>query len=409
MKKRVMILGASRYYARSILAAKELGFAVVSTDRNPQADGFKYADYYEAADITDIDRCIEVARKYSIDGVVAVNDFGVRTAAAIAEGLGLPGISRAVAEYATSKAWMRRKWQAANVPSAQFRVVATVGEAHRAVRELNVWPLILKPADSRGGGSRGVSKIERLEELERAFDFAQSFYEDKSVVIEEFLDGTEHSVETITYDGETHVLAVSDKVKTPPPYRVDKSVIYPTIHIGAELERIYNLSINAVRALGIDFGAAHLEMCTTSDGPRMFELGARCGGGGTPDPIVPFLTGIHMFKEVVKMAVGEKPGRLTPMYMKGCVYRFLTPSPGTVRQIHGLDEIREWDNILDCDVLIEEGDEIHTVRAGGDRAGFIIAGGQTRDAAIRAADEAESRISFEYQPAAALQPVLSVG
>lgn len=391
-----MILGASRYYARSILAAREMGCEVLAIDKNPHAEGFRYADFHEAVDITDIEGSIRTARDYAIDAVVAVNDFGVRTAAAIARQLRLTGISPEVAEYATSKAWMRRKWEERGVPSARFRVISTLEEAEAAVEELNVWPLVLKPADSRGGGSRGVSKIDSRQELRRALQFAQSFYEDKSVVIEEFIEGIEHSIETITYEGETYVLAVSDKVKTPPPFRVDKSVIYPTVLTGERLERIEEVARAAVRALNIEVGAAHIEMCTTESGPRLFELGARCGGGGTPDPIVPFLTGIEMFKEVVRIALGERPHRLTPLYTKGCVYRFITPPPGTISRIGGLEEVKAWKNILDCELMVTVGDQVREVEKGSDRAGFIIAGGETRQEAIELADTAESHIRFDY-------------
>lgn len=396
MKKRVMILGASRYGVRSILAAQEIGCEVLVTDRNAEAFGFRYADYCEAVDIANIEGSIEAAKKYSVDGIVALNDFGVKTAAAVADALGLVFISPAVAEYATSKAWMRRKWEEAGVPSARFRVVRTFEEAERAVYELNIWPLILKPADSRGGGSRGVSRIDNKDQLERAMHFAQSFYEDKTVLIEEFLDGVEHSVETITYEGETYVLAVSDKVKTSPPFRVDKSVTYPTIIQGSRLQEIHDVAKAAVRAMGITVGAAHIEMCTTEDGPKLFELGARCGGGHTPDPIIPFATGIEMFKETVRIAIGERPTRLTPLYTRGCVYRFLTPEQGVVTRVQGLEEVRGWKNILDCDVLVEEGDAVRPIETGGDRAGFIIAGGETRQEAIALADKAEKFICFEY-------------
>ena len=396
MPKKIMILGASRYYIRSILAAKTLGYKVIVTDRNPAAEGFQQADHSQAVDITDIEGSLAVAKKYRIDGIIPVNDFGVRTAAAIAETLGLPGISSLVAEYATNKALMRAQWAKTNVPSAAFRVVKTLDEATTAVEALDSWPLVLKPADSRGGASRGVSIINDKTELPAALEFAQSFYKDKSVVIEEFLDGVEHSLETITYEGETYILAVSDKVKTPLPYRVDKSVIYPTIFKGVQLQQICEVARSAIQALGIEVGAVHVEMCSTEDGPRLFEVGARCGGGGTPDPIVPFVTGVEMFKEAARIAVGEKPHRLQPYYTRGCVYRFITPQPGRVKKTRNLEAVKGWKNILDCEVLVGEGDQVRSVQAGGDRAGFVIAGGETRAEAIALADKAENHIHFEY-------------
>ncbi len=391
-----MILGASRYYVRSILAARELGCEVIAIDRNPDSAGFHYADHYEVVDIVDLKRAIGVAKKYDIDGVIAVNDFGVMTAATIAEEMGLVGISTQSAEYTTNKAWMRKKWDEAGISPIKFRIVHSLDEAYGAVEELNVWPLILKPVDSRGGGSRGVSRIDNQDQLKKGIEFAQSFYDNKAVMIEEFVEGVEHSIETITYEGETHVLAVSDKMKTPAPYRVDKSVIYPTKVTGIALQRIDEVVKAAIQALKIDVGAAHVELCTTNEGPRLFELGARCGGGGTPDPIVPFLTGIEMFKEVVRIAIGEKPQNLTSHFMKGCVYRFLTPKPGIVKKITGVEEVKTWKNILDCEVLVHEGEEVLPVRIGGDRAGFIIAGGEKREEAIALADKAETYIHFEY-------------
>ena len=395
--KKIMILGASRYYIRSIIAAKEMGCQVFVTDRNPTAEGFRYADFYEAVDITDIQGSIKAAQKYGIDGVVAVNDFGVPTAAAIAANLDLPGIGPEVAKYATSKAWMRKIWETADVPSVKYEVIDSLDKAYGAVEKIGTWPLIVKPADSRGGASRGVSKVESMQQIKNAIEFAQSFYETDEVVIEEFLEGTEHSMETLTCDGVTYVLAVSDKEKTPPPYRVDKSVIYPTIYEGTDLQRIHDTAKKAVKALGINRGAAHVEICSTRNGPRLIEVGARCGGGGTPDPIIPWLTGIEMFKEVVRMALGMRPHRLEPRFMKGCVYRFLMPRPGKIRKISGTEEVKGMREILDYEVLLQVGDEMQAVRTGGDRAGFIIASGENREEALHFADKAEERICFEYE------------
>jgi biotin carboxylase len=404
MKKPVvLILGASRYYVRSIQAAREAGCTAVVTDRDPNAAGFAYADHAETVDITDIPGTLAVAHRYRIDGIVAVSDFGVPTAAAVASELHLPGIPPIVAADATNKARMRAVWERAGVPSVRYRAVRTPHEAHRALRELETLPVIVKPADSRGGGSRGVTRVDRAEELEAAVALAQSFYEDPTVVIEEYVEGLEHSVETITYRGTTHILAVSDKVKTEPPYHVDLSVIYPTALAGNVLAGLHSAVRSAVRALGIEIGAAHVELATTPAGPRLFEVGARCGGGGTPDPIVPYVTGIEMFKEVVRIAIGREPGNLAPLHQRGCVYRFLAPAPGRLREVRGLDTIRTWPGVLDADLLVRSGDEIGPVRRGSDRAGFIIAGAPTRAEALALADRTERAVQFIMEPAGALR------
>jgi biotin carboxylase len=396
MKRRVLLLGGSRYTLRSIAAARELGCDVVVIDRNPDAEGFRHADFHEVVDIADARGAVDVARKYEVAAVIPLSDFGVRSAAAVAEALGLTGLRPDEAEQMTRKSCMRRQWDLRGVPSVRWRLVASAGEALRAADELATWPLIVKPDDSRGGGSRGVTVVESRVELCAAVETALACYAGGGVVIEEFVRGIEHSVETFTFGGETRVLAVSDKVKSPLPYRVDLSVVYPTRVDGERLDAIAAACRAAVCAMGIRSGPAHVELCTTDAGPRLFELGARCGGGATPDPIVPYVTGIEQLKETVRVALGEAPESLAARWSRGCVYRFLSPAAGRVAAVRGVDEVRQWPNVLDCAVTVERGDEIRPLRAVTDRAGFLIAGGQTREDAIALADRAEQQIRFEY-------------
>ena len=394
--KTVMILGASRYYARSIHKARAIGYRVIAVDRDPAAEGFAAADAHAVVDITDRDRVLAVARQQGIDGVVPLNDFGVETAAHVAHHLGLIGITPETAARATRKTSMRAAWQAAGLPQPHWRAARTMAEAMTAAAELDYWPLIVKPADSHGGASRGVSVAHSPQQFPAAVEFAMTAYADPEMVIEQWIEAIEHSVETVTCHGKTYVLAISDKVKTPLPYRVDKSVDYPTQLKPAAREALESLVKAAVGALGIQVGAAHVEACTTGDGPRLFELGARCGGGGTPDPIVPFVTGIDMLSDVVRLHAGDAPLNLTPVIARGCCYRFLTPPPGLLDSVHGVETVAAWPGVLDCAVTVAPGQAIRPVRVGGDRAGFVITGGETRADAERLADAAEREIRFGY-------------
>jgi len=402
-QRSVLVLGAAQHQVFTINAIKGVGCRVVAIDRNPDAPGKAAADVFAPVDITDVEGAIGIAREHRVHGVVPLSDYGVQTAAEVAAALGLPGNSPEVARNATSKARMRRLWEKAGVPSTRFRVVRDLDGAIAATHELGTWPLIFKPADSRGGGSRGISRVDDASQIRAALEFAQSFYADKDVVIEEFLDGIEHSLELVVEPGGKHtVLAISDKEKTPPPFRVDKSVIYPTVFSGSERERIGQVAIEATRALGIEIGAVHVELCSTASGPRLFELGARFGGGHTPHPIVSFLTGVDEIAAVTRLLLGEDPGPISPQREAGCVYRFLTPPPGRLESIHGVDEVRRWAGVLDCGVWVQPGAEIRPVRTGGDRAGYVVTGGHDRESALELAARAEAAIEFRYVDAEAV-------
>lgn len=392
MKPRLLILGASRPYLRSIETACDFGCWVLALDRNPAAPGLKAADRGEAVDIIDVDGVLRMAKKHKVDGILALNDFGVPTAAKVADELGLPGLSVETSLICTSKELMRRAWQRQRF-NPEYCVVRNLDEALRAVKSLDRFPLVFKPTNSLGGGSRGVSKIDDASQVEAALNFAQSFYSTPEVIIEHCIVGVEHSVETITFNGETHIIMISDKEKTPPPYCVDKSVIYPTSVTGALLENLKDTVREAVKLVGITEGIAHVELCTTDQGSYVFELGARCGGGGTPHPICPWVSGVEELLEAVRLALGQPPKDLGPKWERGCVYRFLTPpKTGKLTAVHGFDEIKKWPGILDIDITASIGEEIRPVRSGHDRAGFIIAGAENRSQAIALADKAENEL-----------------
>lgn len=395
----VLILGGGRYYIKAVQAAKELGARVIVADRNPEAPARHVADLFAPVDITDRPGILDLAKREKINGIVALNDFAVPTAAHVAEALNLPGISPEAAANATSKFAMRELWQQQGVPSPLYRITWTHDEAMAAARGIG-WPVVLKPSWSLGGASRGVSIVEDETDFDRAWDFAFSFSHGQGVLVEECLIGSEHSAETLTWDGETHVIAIGDKVKTPPPYRVDKSVIYPTRLMKADWDNACETVRAAVRAIGIDRGAAHVEFCFTREGAKLFELGARCGGGGTPDPIVPYVAGVDMFKEVVRLACGLAPEKVTgrtPDQARGCTYHFLTPKPGILKKVLGVDRVKGMNGILDCDVFVSPNDTIPPVCIGTERAGFIIAGGVDRASALSLAIFAEKQIIFKYQ------------
>ena len=159
--------------------------------------------------------------------MVSMAEVGVRAAANISAGLGLPSISEEAAANATSKGAMRRHWQGIGQYSADFEVVATLDEARLAVNRLRQFPLIFKP-DRSFGGSRGVTRVERTEDVANAFHAAQAGgLPNSEVVIEHCVEGSEHSAEVLIWEGKASVLCIGQKIKSLLPYRVDVSVQYP--------------------------------------------------------------------------------------------------------------------------------------------------------------------------------------
>jgi len=394
--KTILILGASRYYSKAIEAVKKTGFNVIAVDKNPESTGFKYADASEICDIIDVEGVKNIALKWNASAIIPVNDYGVPTAAKVSKILNLKGISPEAAERSTKKSIMRQVWSENGVACPQFKIVEDAGDLREAIECIGL-PCILKPATGYGGASRGVIVISTEEEIDKAIEFTLSFYDDTTTLVEGFIDSvSEHSAEVLISDGIAHVITIGDKIKTPLPYRVDKNVLYPSSIPTTLLQKLKSEIAKAIAALGVNIGAAHIEFALDKkQNIIFFEMGARCGGGGTSAPIVPYVTGIDLFVELVRIMCGEKIDQLEPLKQDGCCYHFIIPKPGTISSIIGIDEMKKAENVLDAEFFYDAGQTIDNVTIGTERAGFIISGGKNQEDAYKNALKAESLLSIE--------------
>ncbi len=392
---RILILGGGRYNVPSILAAREAGFFTLVADRDADAPGLKAADHPLPIDLNHCDALIEAINTFGgIDGVVSMAEVGIRAAARISARMGLPSISEAAAAHATSKAAMRDRWR--NLPghSIDFEVVTTLEGAERAAAKIG-FPLIFKP-DRSFGGSRGVTRVNSAGEVAAAFAGARSGgLSDSAVVIEPFVDGTEHSAEVLIWQGKTSVLCVGQKVKSLLPYRVDVSVQYPAELTSAQQRRVSDMCHRAVTALGLTQGVAHVEFAYTKEGPVLFELGARSGGGHTPQ-IAFHVSGVNEFVESCRMACGMAPLQFTPTATRGADYRFLVFPPGIVENIYIPGTFADDKSILDVAVTVQPGTTIGPLHSTSDRAGFLVTLGKNLEEAVACADRGCRQISIRY-------------
>ena len=394
MNGTLMLLGASHFYAPIISEVQKLGVQVVVTDRNPEAEGFRYADFCEAVDITDFEGSLEVARNYRIDGIMAVNDFGVRTASYVANKLGLVGIGMDSAVAACDKGKEREKWHQADIPQPEFGIVTDFESAIEVARRIG-FPLVVKPTDS-GGASRGVSVVRDMSELEWSFSFAKPFARTGEIILEGYIEGIESTVECLIWNGRVEILAVSDKVKPiDTKYRVAVGLHYPAFFPPEVMAQIHKVVPRAIHALGIEIGAAHVEVVMRPDGRVwVVEMAARPGGGHIFHTIVPQVSGVNMVQELAKMLMGTQPD-LKPKYQKGAVYKFFNPPKGKIMNIMGVEEARCLPGVLALGIQVKPGDVIGDLAGQHNRAGYVVTGGETRDEAVARAVMVERTVVFE--------------
>lgn len=390
--KTLMILGASALQLPAIVKAKELGYRTIVLDYNPQAIGAPLADEFYPVSTVDVAGVVGLAKKLRPDGVLTLaTDMPMRSVAAAAAALGLPGISPETALLTTDKGEMIKRFQEKDIPHPWFHIVRSKSEL-KALQSRLCYPCIAKPVDN--SGSRGVIRVREQSELEAAYFYSRKHSVSKTIIIEECMVGPEVSVELIILKGVPHVVAITDKVTTGPPHFIELGHSQGS-QLAAKIQTgIRHIASRAVKAVNIIDGAAHVEIIITSDGPKLVEMGARLGGGCLATHLVPLSTGVDMVQAVITQALGGIPS-LKRRFIRGSAIRFLSPPPGRIEQVQGIAEAKESPGVVEVVLSKTEGCTVNELKSGADRIGHVIAQGENAAAAIDCCARAIALIRFK--------------
>lgn len=395
-RKKLMILGASILQRPAIEKATEMGIEVIAADMNPAAIGFDVDGVVkEVISTIDTPAILEAAKRHRIDGIMTLaSDMPMQSVAAVSRELGLVGVSEDTALKATNKAVMRDALAAYAVPVPLYYRVSGKELFYEAVEKVRAAGLqcIVKPADN--SGSRGVKLLETDADLDQVYAYAATYSRSGEIVVEEFMEGPEVSVETLAVDGLVHVIQITDKLTTGAPYFVESGHSQPSLLSESEQEAIKNVTIAANKAVGIENGPSHTEIKVTADGPKIVEIGARLGGDCITTHLVPLSTGIDMVEASIRIALGEKPD-LNPRWSKGSAIRYLKTEVGTIRAIRGVEDAAAVPGVVQTSIVHGVGEQTGVIKSSVDRAGFVITQAETVECAIDAAMKAVNMIEVE--------------
>lgn len=392
--KRLFIVGASVLQLPAIKHAKELGYYVGVADYDPHAVGIPFADEYYNVSTIDEEGVCQAAKDFGADGIITLaTDMPMRSVAYTCEKLGLVGISYDTAIKATDKGEMIRVFEETGVEHPWYYVVSSPMDVMDIIHKVT-YPCIAKPTDN--SGSRGIMLAHNPEELLTAVAYSAKNGRGGNVIIEEYMEGPEVSVEVIAYRGIPYVLQITDKMTTGAPHFVEIGHTQPS-RLSEEIQqRIRDLACRAVVSLGITDGPAHVEMIVTKDGPKMVELGARMGGGCITTHLVPLSTGIDMIKATIDSAFGLAPD-IKPQFKKGAAIRFFLPPYGVIQDVSGVELAASIPGIQEITFTKQIGEKSLPLTSGADRVGYVIAQGDSPEQAGTQCSQAICAINFTIQ------------
>jgi biotin carboxylase len=361
--KKLAIIGASYLQVPVVLKAKEMGIEVHCFAWKHGSVCKDYADYFYPIDVRDKDGILKVCQEVGIDGITTIaTDIVVPSINYVAEKMGLVSNPYEYSYITTNKYLMRSCFAENNVPSPRFKL-AKIG-CDIDVEGMQ-FPLIVKPTDR--SGSIGVEKIENVDELKDAIERAVNDSFSKEAIVEEFVDGREVSVESISWKGKHHILAITDKVTTEAPYFVELEHHEPSDLPEDMQQRIRQVVLKALDALHIKYGASHSELKITKDGDiRVMEIGARMGGDFIGSDLVKLSTGYDFLKGVIQVALGEFDEPEITLHKCSGVY-FLCKETEYLMKAFG--QIEKYSGIVKHEITDSE---LKNVQESGDRSGYLI-------------------------------------
>lgn len=359
---KIAILGASKYHLPLYKKAHEMGLETYCIAWAKGAFCKDYADHFYDISIIDKESIAILCQEEGVDGIISnALEEAVPTMAYVAEKCGFNGISCSAALRATNKLRMReciKEQESCMQP--HFNLVVDADFL------CDYFPVIVKPID--GSCSRGVTKVLNQRDLRKAIERALALSQCNQVLVEEFIDGQEISVESISYENRHYVLAITDKETTGAPYFVETGHHQPS-QLKLEIqERVKENVMRILDSLEITNGASHMEFKITDAGDIYFiEVGARGGGDFISYRLVELSTGYDYIKGMIEVALGQFTIPKLKKNNYSGVYFFC-------KETHSIRDYVQKNNLLPWIVEydIESGGKLISPQKSQDRSGYVI-------------------------------------
>jgi biotin carboxylase len=275
MSKTLLVLGASTYQIPVIETAKRLSYRVITTDNVSGNPGHSLSHASFGLDTTDLDGTLSLAESQGIAGIIApATDVAVMTASYVAHHLRLPGVPLAAASILGQKNQFREFLRVSDLPSPQAFVIATDKPPEDNLFQGKKW--LIKP--NRSSGSKGVFIIQSVDEFLMYVSESRAFSADRTAVLEEFIEGTQHTCEGILHEGRIVLALMTDRDTAAPPHTATMGHRVPsrlTKTIQAEAATVIE---ETFCKLGVTNGPFDCDFVVEGDRIFLIEMAPRLGG-----------------------------------------------------------------------------------------------------------------------------------
>ena len=298
-QKKLVIIGTAEGQKQLYIKAKQEGLYTIAFSYNRGCIPSELVDEYYEISIVEKDAIVDKCRSIGVDGVLSNgSELTANVASYVAEQLGLECTPNSVIVRLQDKSKVR----------ALTKDIEELQPLRSYVYNANVpeplfLPCVVKPIE--GSSKTGVSFANSIQEFKEAIDYSMESL-DAAPLIEEYAQGTEVSVESISFQGIHYVIQITDKDSSGAPHFVELGHHQPS-NLSVEIQnKICRVIPRVLNAVGYVSGASHTELKITEDGKiYLIEINPRGGGDEISNRLVYLSTGYDYIKAMINVAIGD--------------------------------------------------------------------------------------------------------
>lgn len=302
MNNKIIVIGANEFQKKMVTKANELGYETHVFAWEEGAAAKDEAHFFYPVSITEKDKILSYGKKIKPVGICSIaSDLAMPTVNYIANKLGLVANSLECTELTTNKFKMRTSLSKAELPCPKYQLV----KDFKDICGIMEFPLIIKPIDR--SGSRGVYKVNNINEINEAIVNARNVSFVEEVLVEEYIEGKEYSIECISQNGQHSFLQVTEKFTTGSPNFIEKGHLAPARLTDDMKNDIVKIIKKSLDVLKVQNGPSHSEVKITPRGEiKIIEIAARMGGDFIGSDMVYISTGFDFLRNTINVAVKKE-------------------------------------------------------------------------------------------------------
>lgn len=387
--KTLLILGTGADQVKGIIKAKEMGLYTIGLDINEFSDGAKLVDEFYRVNIKDIDETADFVQKYDkqIDGVIA---FGVDIPYILAKAAELLNIhyytNSDFARISCNKLFAKDLMKKNRVNLPKYKKIENFEQLQEAVKEFG-YTCVLKPVDN--SGARGVLRLTEQVDLNWAFENSLSFSNNKTLILEKFLDGIQLSTESFIIDGKVYTVGIAERnyefLEKFSPYIIENGGDLPpaSLDLTAKLLSKIDEQINlAAEAFGVRNGIIKGDLVVKNDDVYIIEVALRLSGGHLSSTEIPLNTDVDFLKNAISLALAEKidPNELKYKNNNFVSLRYIFPyKAGKIKKLRFPEWFKDEESIKDYGFYYKLGEVAnYPVKSHPERLGFFLISSKDR-------------------------------